>query len=95
MDKLNILLASMLLLPQDDLDLDKLFKEAKWKEIADVLDKGYEVEKVTKVAGVRGSEAKDEILDYLYYLVDTKTGENPLKWTKPSICTSFARKCRI
>ena len=79
MDKLNILLASMLLLPQDDLDLDKLFKEAKWKEIADVLDKGYEVEKVTKVAGVRGSEAKDEILDYLYYLVDTKTGEKSIK----------------
>ena len=79
MDKLNILLASMLLLPQDDLDLDKLFKEAKWKEIADVLDKGYEVEKVTKVAGVRGSEAKDEILNYLYYLVDTKTGEKSIK----------------
>jgi len=79
MDKLNILLASMLLLPQDDLNLDKLFKEAKWKEIADVLDKGYEVEKVTKVAGVRGSEAKDEILNYLYYLVDTKTGEKSIK----------------
>ena len=79
MDKLNILLSSMLLLPQDDLDLDKLFKEAKWKEIADVLDRGYEVEKVTKVAGVRGSEAKDEILDYLYYLVDTKTGEKSIK----------------
>ena len=79
MDKFNILLASMLSLPQDDLDLDKLFKEAKWKEIADVLDKGYEVEKVTKVAGVRGSEAKDEILDYLYYLVDTKTREKSIK----------------
>ena len=79
MDKLNILLTSMLLLPQDDLDLDKLFKEAKWKEIADVLDKGYEVEKVTKVAGVRGSEAKNDILDYLYYLVDTKTGEKSIK----------------
>ena len=79
MDKFNILLASMLLLPQDDLDLDKLFKEAKWEEITDVLDKGYEVEKVTKVAGVRGSEAKDKILDYLYYLVDTKTGEKSIK----------------
>mgnify|MGYP007059432640 CR=1 FL=1 len=67
MDKLNILLTSMLLLPQDDLDLDKLFKEAKWEEIADVLDNGYEDEKVTKVAGVRGSEAKAEILDYSYY----------------------------
>ena len=54
---MGILLTSLLLLPQDDLDLDKLFKQAKWEEIADVLDKGYEVEKVTKVAGVRGSEA--------------------------------------
>ena len=76
---MGILLTSLLLLPQDDLDLDKLFKQAKWEELADVLDKGYEVEKVTKVAGVRGSEAKDEILDYLYYLVDTKTGKKSIK----------------
>ena len=76
---MGILLTSLLLLPQDDLDLDKLFKEAKWEEIADVLDKGYEVEKVTKVAGVRGTDAKDEILDYLYYSVDTKTGEKSIK----------------
>lgn len=80
---MGILLTSLLLLPQDDLDLDKLFKEAKWDKIQDVLDQGYEVEKVTKVAGVRGKEGEDEILNYLYYLVDTKTGENSIKVDTP------------
>ena len=73
----------MLTLPEDNLDLDKLFKEAKWEKIEDVLDKGYEVEKVTMVAGVRGNEAEDEILNYLYYLIDTKTGEKSIKIDTP------------
>jgi len=80
---MGILLTAMLTLPEDNLDLDKLFKEAKWEKIEDVLDKGYEVEKVTMVAGVRGNEAEDEILNYLYYLVDTKTGEKSIKVDTP------------
>ena len=38
-----------------------------WEEIEDVIDVYYEVEQVTAVAGVRGSEAEDEALHYLYY----------------------------
>ena len=44
------------------LDLDKMFQETKWEEVQSVQDKGYEVEKVTMVAGVRGNEAEHEIL---------------------------------
>ena len=80
---MGILLTAMLTLPEDNLDLDKLFKEAKWEKIEDVLDKGYEVEKVTMVAGGRGNEAEDEILNYLYYLIDTKTGEKSIKIDTP------------
>ena len=80
---MGIRLTAMLTLPEDNLDLDKLFKEAKWEKIEDVLDKGYEVEKVTMVAGVRGNEAEDEILNYLYYLIDTKTGEKSIKIDTP------------
>ena len=50
-----------------NLDLDKLWDEAEWEEITDVIDVYYEVEQVTPVAGVRGSEAKHEIFKYLYY----------------------------
>ena len=64
-------------------NMEKLFKDVKWEEIEDTMDKGYEVEKVTMVAGVRGNEAEHEILAYLYYIVDTKTGENSLKTKKP------------
>ena len=66
------------------LDLDKMFQETKWEEVQSVQDKGYEVEYVTPVAGVRGNEAEHEILAYLYYIVDTKTGENSLKTIKPT-----------
>ena len=38
-----------------------------WNEIEDVVDRGYEVEKVTAVAGVRGAEAEHEALQLLYY----------------------------
>jgi len=70
------------LLQQEDLDVDKLFKEAKWKEIENVQDESYEVEKITATAGVRGDEAEHEILNYLYYLVSTRTGVNSLKSNK-------------
>ena len=49
------------------LDLDAIWEEAVWEEIEDVIDVYYEVEQVTAVAGVRGSEAEDEALYHLYY----------------------------
>ena len=51
----------------DDLDLDRLWEEAVWEEIEDVVDVYYEVEQITPVAGVRGAEAEDEALEHLYY----------------------------
>ena len=50
-----------------DLDLETMWENTVWIEIADVVDVGYEVEKVTAVAGVRGAEAEDEALALLYY----------------------------
>ena len=50
-----------------DLDLEALWENTVWEEIQDVTDEGYEVEKVTAVAGVRGAEAEDEALALLYY----------------------------
>ena len=50
-----------------DLDLDRLWEEAVWEEIEDVVDVYYEVEQITPVAGVRGAEAEDEALALLYY----------------------------
>ena len=50
-----------------DLDLDRLWEEAVWEEIEDVVDVYYEVEQITPVAGVRGAEAEDAALEHLYY----------------------------
>ena len=50
-----------------ELDLDAMWENTVWEEIQDVVDAGYEVEKVTDVAGVRGAEAEDEALALLYY----------------------------
>ena len=50
-----------------ELDLDAMWENTVWNEIQDVVDAGYEVEKVTAVAGVRGAEAEDEALKLLYY----------------------------
>ena len=44
-----------------------MWENTVWNEIEDVVDRGYEVEKVTAVAGVRGAEAEDEALQLLYY----------------------------
>tara|TARA_S200000501_G_C20432169_1_gene572784 strand:- start:118 stop:501 length:384 start_codon:yes stop_codon:yes gene_type:complete len=51
----------------EELDLDALWENTVWEEIEDVANAGYEVEKVTAVAGVRGAEAEDEALSLLYY----------------------------
>ena len=50
-----------------ELDLDAMWENTVWNEIEDVVDVGYEVEKITAVAGVRGAEAEDEALQHLYY----------------------------
>ena len=50
-----------------ELDLDRLWEEAVWEEIEDVVDVYYEVEQITPVAGVLGAEAEDEALEHLYY----------------------------
>ena len=50
-----------------ELDLDAMWENTVWEEIQDVVSVGYEVEKVTAVAGVRGAEAEDEALSLLYY----------------------------
>tara|TARA_R100000388_G_scaffold20043_1_gene15217 strand:- start:547 stop:915 length:369 start_codon:yes stop_codon:yes gene_type:complete len=67
---LPLLLVSVIL-GQDstdiELDLDAMWENTVWNEIQDVVDVGYEVEKVTAVAGVRGAEAEDEALALLYY----------------------------
>ena len=69
----RILLSSVLLLfanaysQDEDLDLDAMWDNTVWNEIEKVADEGYEVEKVTAVAGVRGAEAEDEALHHLYY----------------------------
>ena len=69
----RILLGSVLFLfanaysQDEDLDLDAMWDNTVWNEIENVADEGYEVEKVTAVAGVRGAEAEDEALHHLYY----------------------------
>ena len=50
-----------------ELDLDAMWENTVWEEIEDVANAGFEVEKVTAVAGVRGAEAEDEALSLLYY----------------------------
>jgi len=51
----------------EELDLDAMWENTVWEEIEDVANAGFEVEKVTAVAGVRGAEAEDEALNLLYY----------------------------
>ncbi len=66
----SVLFSFGLIWAQDDdldLDMDAMWDNTVWNEIEDVADAGYEVEKVTAVAGVRGAEAEDEALHHLYY----------------------------
>ena len=61
----SILISS--LYSQDE-DLDYMWDSVIWNEIVDVPKTTvYEVEYVTASAGVRGAEAEDEALHYLYY----------------------------
>ena len=76
-----------------DLDLDRLWEEAVWEEIEDVVDVYYEVEQITPVAGVRGAEAEDEALEHLYYrksmkglaLIDLQKAYGKLKIKKSNL----------
>jgi len=50
-----------------DFDMDAMWENTVWEEIQDVVTIEAEVEQITAVAGVRGAEAEDEALEYLYY----------------------------
>ena len=63
----SIVMSCVLFSQDDDLDLDAMWDNTVWNDIENVADAGYEVEKVTAVAGVRGAEAEDEALYHLYY----------------------------
>ena len=53
---------------QEEIDLDAMWDNTVWNEIEDIADEEIqEVDNVTAVAGVRGAEAEDEALEYLYY----------------------------
>jgi len=56
-----------------ELNLDSLWENYEWEEIQEVTDVYAEVEQITAVAGVRGSEAKYEIFKYLYYRKSMKS----------------------
>ena len=61
------ILSAFLFSQDEELDLDALWENTVWEEIQDVTDEGYEVERITAVAGVRGAEAEDEAVNHLYY----------------------------
>ena len=53
---------------QDDDDMDAMWDNTIWNEIADIADEEIqEVDNITATAGVRGAEAEDEALALLYY----------------------------
>ena len=64
---LSLCMSAPLFSQDEELDLDAMWENTVWEEIQDVVDVGYEVEKITAVAGVRGAEAEDEALQHLYY----------------------------
>lgn len=57
---------TIMLCNEDSLDVD-LWNDLIWEELEEINEVQGEVEQVTTVAGVRGSEAVDEILKYLWY----------------------------
>jgi len=78
----------------DNLDLDAMWDNTVWVEITDIEDTIYgEVEQITAVAGVRGAEAEDEALSYLYYrrtmkgiaLIDLQKAYGKLMITKDKL----------
>ena len=68
----TILLSSIILSQEPEetlaLDLDIMWDEVIWEEITEIgKEEIQEVDNITAVAGVRGAESEDEILQYLYY----------------------------
>jgi hypothetical protein len=70
---LCILLLSSIVLSQEPedslaLDLESIWDNVEWVEITEIGEEYIgEVDQITAVAGVRGKESEDEILNYLYY----------------------------
>ena len=66
---LSIIFSNFLLGDADttDIDLDALWESTVWEEIDEIAEVEGEVEQVVSVAGVRGAEAEDEVLEHLYY----------------------------
>tara|TARA_R100000781_G_C3983479_1_gene94360 strand:- start:61 stop:273 length:213 start_codon:yes stop_codon:yes gene_type:complete len=60
------LIPTVLLSNEDSLDYD-IWSDASWDTITYINEIEAEVEQIVSVAGVRGSEAKNEILKYLWY----------------------------
>lgn len=63
---LMFLIPTVLLSNKDSLDYD-IWSDASWDTITHINEIEAEVEQIVSVAGVRGSEAKNEILKYLWY----------------------------
>ena len=61
-----IFMPSLLFSQIDSLDYD-IWNDVSWDTITHINEIEGEVEQVTTVAGVRGSEAKSEILKFLWY----------------------------
>ena len=62
------LLSSTILSQEPEDSLARDWDEIIWEEILDVKkEEIQEVDNITAVAGVRGKESEDEILNYLYY----------------------------
>lgn len=66
---LIFLIPSIIIANEDSLsfDLDNLWNDVSWDTISYINEVEGEVEQVVTVAGVRGSEAKSEILKFLWY----------------------------
>ena len=63
----SLILISSLYSQYDD-DMDAMWDNTIWNEIADIADEEIqEVDNITAVAGTRGAEAEDEALVLLYY----------------------------
>jgi|TARA_R100000656_G_scaffold86172_1_gene62669 hypothetical protein len=61
-----IFMPSLLFSQIDSLDYD-IWNDVSWDTITHINEIEGEVEQVTTVAGVRGSEAESEILKFLWY----------------------------
>ncbi len=63
---LIFLIPTLLLANEDSLNFD-LWSYNSWDTLTHINEVEGEVEQIIDVAGVRGSEAKNEILKYLWY----------------------------